>query len=303
MDRQLDDLEDPLETTPTIDPELVALHESNPDQIVDLRVSVTGLQEAELARAGYHQLPPQHAGDVTGTFGKGRSIWTWKRGQGTCSGRLKPLTDIQLLNVGVSSAMVLSGYTCCNEPLGSQFLWIKRAASAEEEKDAILDIHVSFGKSKHATDSIWHSPGVGWIRIDGNFSSGGMMDFSKEDAFVWFLPSRTRAPELIVMSPTRSAVVMNDDLRRERIFDRVRSAIRHYVPVSEIRRLALVDNLNSTQEGAVSFQAKKEYLGSVAIYQKVRYILHTTHIRYTILSTHTSYIMCIIYYVYGYVIV
>ena len=69
----------------------------------------------------------------------------------------------QLDSATTSSAMVLSGYTCAQIQVASQWLWIKRASTDEEEKDAILDIYVTLGRLKLPSDAIWVSPGVGWI--------------------------------------------------------------------------------------------------------------------------------------------
>jgi Ca2+-binding EF-hand superfamily protein len=128
-----------------------ALEIGNPDVIVDVKVSTNSAQDAELTRAGYTQLQAFGAhldvGSQGGTFGRGESLWAWKRKQGTCSGRLKPVVDIQLTHQAMSSAMVLSGYTRITESVGGQWAWIKRATTMEEEKDALLDLHVTLGKS------------------------------------------------------------------------------------------------------------------------------------------------------------
>ena len=60
-------------------------------------------------------------------------------------------------------------------------LWIKRAVTADEEKFAIVELDVTVGNMKKATDEIWSSPGVGWIRVDGNFTKSY---FGSNDAFL-----------------------------------------------------------------------------------------------------------------------
>jgi hypothetical protein len=84
-------------------------------------------------------------------------------------GRLKTIVDIQLNALSVSSAMVLAGYTCLSAQVSGQWVWIKRAQTEEEEKDALLDLVVTIGLQKNPNDKIWTSPGVGWNRVDGNF--------------------------------------------------------------------------------------------------------------------------------------
>lgn len=60
-------------------------------------------------------------------------------------------------------------------------LWTKRAVTTDEEKFAIVELDVTVGNMKKATDEIWNSPGVGWIRVDGNFTKSY---FGSIDAFL-----------------------------------------------------------------------------------------------------------------------
>jgi hypothetical protein len=254
--------------------EISLLQPGNPEHLVDVKISQTGLQDAEMIRNGYEQITSDDK-SIIGTFGKGRSLWIRRRKQGTCSGRLKPIVDIQLMNISTSSAMVLSGYTCLVDPIGSQWIWIKRADSDEEERDAILNFHITFGKAKIPSDKIWSSPGVGWIRVDGNFSMGSVIDFNKQDIFLWFLPNRTRSPETIAMSPVRSTVVMNDDVRRERIIFQVRNAVRLHVPTQEIKRLTQSE-VPFSQTGEVDDKSQNRndrFSGPIALYNKVAFDL------------------------------
>ena len=220
---------------------MTVLKPGDQEMVVDLRISASGAQEAELSRNGYQQLiSPQgavHFGAAGGTFGKGESLWYWRRKQGTCSGRLKPIVDIQLCNTALNSNMVLSGYTRVIGYVGGQSLWIKRATEGDES-NAILDLHVSLGKSKIPSDPIWSSPGVGWIRVDGNFAKVGLVDMGRIDSFVWFLPAKPRTMEEHMHNPIRSAVALSDEVRKERALKHIRTAIRHYVPISDIARLA-----------------------------------------------------------------
>lgn len=219
-----------------------ALKLGNGEVIVDIKVSTNPTMEGDLTRNDYIALTSESGNrqrpSSEGTFGKGESMWIRKRQQGTCGGRLKPIIDLQLSAAAMSSAMVLSGYTSVTDSVGGQWLWIKRATTEEEEKDAVLDIHVTLGKSKVPSDRIWSSPGVGWIRVDGNFARSSLVDFSRVDAFVWFLPARTRSIDAHMMSPIRSAVALSDELRRETVLNCVRRAIRNYVPLDMMKRLA-----------------------------------------------------------------
>eukprot|EP01038_Epipyxis_sp_PR26KG_P005601 gene5601-7730_t len=220
-----------------------ALEATNGDSIVDIKVSKSEKQDTEFSRSGYTQLLQEHykttkrssANSGASTFGNQVSIWIWRRSQGTCSGRLKPIVDIQLDIAPVSSDFVLSGYLCDSVPINGQWLWTKRASNDEEEKDAIVDLYITTGKLKDATDPIWQSPGLGWIRIDGNFTKGM---FSNIDTLMWFRPSRTRSLDSQVISPIRSAVSLTEELRQIKIMASVRIALRHHVHLEDIKRLA-----------------------------------------------------------------
>ncbi len=62
----------------------------NGEVIVDIRVSINGVQGQELLTYGYVQLVPDFGPGnprpanfaELGTFGKGQSMWIWKRKQG-----------------------------------------------------------------------------------------------------------------------------------------------------------------------------------------------------------------------------
>ena len=130
-----------------------------------------------------------------GTFGRGQSLFCWRRKNGTCAGRLKPIVAIRLEPTHTSSALVLDGFTCLTTPISGQYIWIKRAASEEEEEDAIVDVRSTVGKMKDTSDKIHQSPGPGWFKVEGaNFGKsrfGQSIIFSQNDAFLWYLPSKT----------------------------------------------------------------------------------------------------------------
>jgi hypothetical protein len=143
--------------------------------------------------------------------------------------------------------MVLSGYTCAPLQVASQWLWLKRATTDEEEKDAIVDINVTLGRIKIPTDPIWISPGVGWIRVDGNFAKSSFLN--QVDAFVWFRPSRVRSMDSHMVSPIRSTVALSEEARVAKVLLAARTAIRHFVPLMQLKRVA---NLHDDVEGADS---------------------------------------------------
>ena len=196
------------------------LSAKNGNVIVDIKVSTTRAMEAELQQQGYTCVTPQFSGNVGaldkaafGSFGKGQSMWIWRRKQGTCGGRLKPIVDIQLDNSSISSALVLSGYICLNLSISGQYIWIKRATSPEEEdSDGIIALNISTGKMKDPTDPIWQGPGGGasgvhggvardgWIRVDGNFGRGIL---SVYDAFLWFQPIKPKSLDAYMSNPTK----------------------------------------------------------------------------------------------------
>lgn len=217
------------------------------DAIVDVKVSANEAQEQVLSRNGYCQVLQEIAfqtnvrksgsGNLTTatTFSNKTSIWIWRRSQGTCSGRLKPIIDIILYSTGVSSDLVLAGYTCDPVPIAGQYIWIKRAASEEEERDAIIDLYVTTGRMKEATDPVWQSPGVGWIRIDGNFTKSM---FGSIDSFVWYRPARSRSMDMQMTNPVKGAVALTDEIRQTKLIASVRLALRNYVPTDDVKRLA-----------------------------------------------------------------
>ena len=127
-----------------------ALDVGDPEVIMDVKVSSSRAQEDELIRQGYTQVLPdfkkvaQAHQRVEGSFGKGNSIWIWRRKQGSCAGKLKPIIDIQLLDSHPSSGMIISGYCCLSVPVSGQWVWIKRANSLKEEEECIVDLQVRY---------------------------------------------------------------------------------------------------------------------------------------------------------------
>lgn len=176
------------------------------DAVVDLRLSSSRLVDESLLKKGYVQLLPdvRSAGYSvaadSGTFGRGQSLWVWRNKQGSAGGRLRPIVDILLTSLAVSSALVLAGYTCLPVQVSGQWMWIKRAESEAEELHAIVELAVTIGQQKNPTDKIWSCPGVGWNRIDANFGKGMLSSY---DAFLWFRPARARTSEAGQASPQR----------------------------------------------------------------------------------------------------
>lgn len=128
--------------------------------------------------------------------------------------------------------------------MANQWLWLKRATNDEEEKDGIINIYVTLGRMKLPSDPIWVSPGVGWIRVDGNFSKSSFLN--QVDALVWFLPGRSRSMETHMASPVRSSASISEEVRLIKILNISRSAIRHFVPLFQLKKVA---NLHNDVEG------------------------------------------------------
>jgi hypothetical protein len=194
-------------------------------------------------RQGYVQILPDAAQlqgryistTGSGSFGRGTNLWVWRYKQGTCSGRLRPIIDIQLEQSERSSALVISGYTCITTQIAGQYLWIKRAKTREEEQDAVTDFKITFGKAKVPSDPIWNSPGVGWIRVDGNFNRG---IFTQFDSFLWVKHNRTRSVDSLMSSPIRSVLHLSEEARKSTLLNNTLDMLRNFVPIEEMRALA-----------------------------------------------------------------
>jgi Ca2+-binding EF-hand superfamily protein len=211
----------------------------DPEDIVDLRISADAQTDSEYLRLGYTQIIPRLQNGMKydvgtqGSFGKGESIWVWRRKQGTCSGRLRPIVDVQLTSKDPSSAMVVNGYSNLRGSINGKRCWIRRAKSSVEYDEALVDLTVTIGKPSNAADQIWVAPGPGWVRVDSNFAASV---FSYTDAFLWMLPIRTRTTELgDINAMTRAAVAMSDAKRKEAILTQCRLGIRNLIPYREIK--------------------------------------------------------------------
>jgi hypothetical protein len=229
----------PVITNPFHKEALRALGGGIPDAIVDIRVSTNEQQDSDLSRNGYEQILQEGVrktnNNTISTFGNKSSLWVWRRSQGTCSGRLKPIIDIIFDSASVSSDLVLTGYVCDPNTIAGYSLWVKRASTEEEEKDAIVDLYVTTGKMRDTSDPIWTAPGVGWVRVDGNFTRGF---FSSIDSFLWFRPARQRSMEAQFSNPIKAAVALTDEIRQTKLLGAIRVALRHYIPVNDIKRIA-----------------------------------------------------------------
>lgn len=243
----------------------------DPNVIVDIRVSNSREFDAILNNQGYIHISAdsvdttktQTVDDLSlGSFGRGNSIWVWRRKQGTCSGRLKPIVAIQLESTSESTALVLGGFTCLTVPISGQYVWIRRAENKEEEKDAILDIRTSIGNAKNPLDKIYNQPGPGWAKVENaNFGKGL---FSSNDAFLWYLPARARLAgsnlavtarcvlkyrmfvhmsfnidKMFVSSCYRGSLVLGDESRRSKLCQAARYALRNHVAVEEMKASAM----------------------------------------------------------------
>lgn len=255
------------------------LESGNGEIIVDVKISSTPIQEGVLRSQGYTQMLPDPSvgflGADHGSFGKGTSMWIWKRKQGTCSGRLKPIVDIQLDSSSAASNSVLIGYQCISPPVGKECVWIKRATSDDEEKDAIVDIKVTIGKSKNPADKIWASPGVGWVLVGqagsgANFGHQGI--FTSNDAFVWFRPVRTRTVDSAMVTVMNTVASFSEETRQAKLVAAVRSAVRSYVPLAEMKRLAnlQMESNDSSSQSTLRSDRMFDYTALFHIYGDVR---------------------------------
>lgn len=259
-----------------------ALDEGDGDAIIDIRISTNSVNDIDLGNMGFEQLKPSDVkpdAGYQGTFGRSQSMWIWRRKQGTCSGRLKPIIDIQLDSSSTSSALVISGYICIPVSLSGQWVWIKRAGDIEEEKDAIIDLCVTHGHMKNPSDPIWSGPGMGWIRVDGNFSRG---IFSPFDCFLWFHPFRSRSLESHLSSPIRMAVALSEETKLSKILVAVRLALRHYVPLEIIHKLAKLQLESDGTTGNASSKVEGKSRGDIifdfaALYHQVCHSLSFCH--------------------------
>lgn len=171
---------------------------------------------------------------------------------------------------------MLAGYTCDSTPISGQWLWIKRATTDEEEKDAIVDLYISTGKMKDTSDPIWTSPGVGWIRVDGNFTKSF---FGGVDTLLWLRPARTRSMDVHLASPIRAAVALTEEVRYAKLMSACRLALRHYVSVDNVKRLATV--VMETAAFSISAGINSNVIRSermvdyTALYHQVRLLFHS----------------------------
>ncbi len=207
------------------------------DMIIDLLGSDSPDLDAELERTGYKRVIPEGGvpagGDPStyGSFGKGQSLWCWRKKQGDASGRLKPIIDIHLEKAATSSAMVLSGYTALRVRIGGFTVWIKRATDEEEAKRAIVDLRVTVGTTK-AGDKALTSPGggVGWNRIEGNFAHSML---SSSGAFLWAKPMQShigKGSHKALHHLLNGAKALTGHGRQANVMNQLRIALRNYVP-------------------------------------------------------------------------
>jgi Ca2+-binding EF-hand superfamily protein len=226
------------------------LYGGNPEVIVDIKISNNSQQDSEYMRAGYSQvIPTEMDGDLSnkydvntqGSFGKGESVWIWRRKQGTCSGRLKPICDIQLGENRATSAMIVAGYTCITGNIAGMKLYVRRAVTQQDELEALVALQVSLGNSRNPSDNIWKKPSVDWLRVEANFSKHnivGSMIFGNIDAFLWMLPQNLRRTETSgLQGLLRTAGGLSIEKRNEKVNNMAKKSIRSNVPLSQMRNI------------------------------------------------------------------
>lgn len=223
------------------------LSTGDPEDIVDMRISGNSKMDADYLRMGYEQvtprLPPGSTYDFStkGSFGLGESLWIWRRKQGTCGGRLKPIIDIQATNKARNSPMVISGYQNLRGSINNKRIWIRRATTHLEHEEALVDVTVTIGRPSTLSDPIHTPPGSGWImvdRVDNEKHPGFATKFmSSQDAFLWMLPIRTRTTDLgNVTSMQRAVSTMSSSKKKERALHMCRMSIRNYVPYEKFQQ-------------------------------------------------------------------
>lgn len=213
------------------------LQPQNENLIVDIKISETVEDDRFHSSLGYEQLKPPHAAPTTskdifeqGSFLMKQSIWIWRKKQGTFSGRLRPITNLKLIDQSESTELVRDGYSCINKRINGQWLWIKRAFHEEEELDGICDFCISINET-NSYKKLSDSPGVGWFRVDGNFSKTIL--FNKKESSLWFRPLRVGS---IHANTTSASISTSSNAHTEfaKLFTVVRNILRHTVSISEV---------------------------------------------------------------------
>jgi calcium-binding protein CML len=230
------------------------LASGNPKTIVDVRcssgsASVRAAMDAEYLRQGYTQILPKDMGGPAvrfevgkhGSFGSGESLWIWRREQGTCSGRFRPIIDIQLTEKIAQPGLVLNGYTAIRGSFTGRRMWIKRSTSLEEDKEGLIDLQIKLGKASDPSNDMHFAPGVGWVKVDGNFNKGFFFS-NAFDAYLWLLPQNTRNPNHIyeLGALVRRAANLSESTRKEVLYMVTREALRSYIPYKEVKEAACI---------------------------------------------------------------
>jgi len=153
-----------------------------------------------------------------------------------------------------------------------QYVWIRRAASAQDENDVIVELKSTIGRIREANNPIGVPPpnGIGWIRVSGPYSRPGNFGaglLSPCDSCLWYRPakvSRTVSSSAAAEAYSASGGVMTSETRRWKLRKAVRAAIRHYVPVKEISsaRWAAFATLQMVKAPSASSQSSPQTLKS-----------------------------------------
>jgi Ca2+-binding EF-hand superfamily protein len=171
------------------------------DAIVDVRITVAkegSIIEKQLNDLKYEKILPSPTVSSPAavkqftTFNNGINLWVWRKKQGNFDGRLKPIIGMILSPLATSTILVCQGYLRLEESIGSQYLWIKRAADIYEENAlAIIDLKVTSGKLKDKASALYMSPGQGFVQLEGNFTPdtiiGTILSNNAPDTFLWYL--------------------------------------------------------------------------------------------------------------------
>ncbi|CAM9177490.1 unnamed protein product, partial [Phaeothamnion confervicola] len=199
--------------------------------IVDIKVSASKAEEAELDASGYKMAD---ANLNEGTFGRPVHLWYRRRRHGGAGARLRPVVDVMIDSKNVNSALVVDGYQCVRgdlnsgNPLGKPtFLWIRRATSDEEEaRDAVVDVAVTTGRARDRTNAIYNPPARGFVQVPGNLNKRTL----GKDIFLWYRPIKSRQPALHAgASGFHVAASLTEERRKTEMAKNIRRQIRQHV--------------------------------------------------------------------------
>lgn len=245
----------------------------NQDAIVDIKITSSGAEDVLLHQMGYELIKPENKAsdsrakdNFLGTFGKGQSMWIWRRKQGVFSGRMKSIVDIMLSREHTSSLFVLNGYTRLLSSVSGQFIWIKRALTIDEDIDnAIIDINVVY----NLLDPDYIA-GTGWVSIAGNFNKKNVL-YTQTYTRLSYMPSKFRpTKQMIKLQKRENKSSKNNKSNKYELIDIntrenssivyffsiLRMAFRNYLPDDIISKCAPTQHLSPNSDDINNYNFK-----------------------------------------------